>query len=366
MLTYAVSHGTVTVKVDGVVVNKVSGGSLGPFSDGLHTIRVESVNDAGLSGYAEVTYTVQDLPMVTINPVTTPTNVSSQTISGARSLEAVVAVAVATTAVAGTVTYPTATTWSCAVTNLAQGINSITVTATGPDARTVTAGTSISYYVLSISNVAASTNTINTFASGSVAIFFTLNGPATATLKIVPEKDGSSGTPIYQATQTCPAAGAYLFTWNGRNSAGTVVPDEAYLYILEAADGVTTVTYSPAPPTGSAVSCTQESSYNSYTNDPLSITYSLSQPARIDISIAWPPDPFNIMTSTPHIPGSYTFDWDGRDTAGNILGGGGKAYCYTASLLSENHIIATGNTPKISQVKTDPYQADLSYGVFTK
>ena len=242
------SHGTVTVKLDGTVVNKVSGDTLGPFADGPHTIRVESVNDAGLTGYAEVTYTVQALPMVTINPVTTPTNVSSQTISGARSLEAVVAVAVATTAVAGTVTYPTATTWSCAVTNLAQGINNITVTATGPDAQTVTAGTSIWYYVLSISNVAASTNTINTFASESATVFFTLNGPATATFSVIPEKSGPSGTPVYQATQTCSAAGAYLFTWNGRNSAGQGVPDEAYLYILETTDGVTTALYSPARP----------------------------------------------------------------------------------------------------------------------
>ncbi|MEK6698308.1 MAG: LamG-like jellyroll fold domain-containing protein [Nitrospirota bacterium] len=366
VLTYAVSHGTVTVKVDGVVVNKVSGGSLGPFSDGLHTIRVESVNDAGLSGYAEVTYTVQDLPMVTINPVTTPTNVSSQTISGSRSLDSTVTVVVNTTAAAGIVSYPTASTWSCSISSFAEGTNDITVTATAPDNQTSVAQTSITYYVLAISSVMVSTNTIDTSASGSATIFFTLNGPATATLKIVPESLGPTGTPIYQTSRNVTAAGAASFTWDGKDSTGKTVSDEAYLYILEAADSVKTVSYSPSAPTGSAVSCTQESSYNPYTNDPLSITYSLSQPARIDISIAWPPDPFNIMTSTPHIPGSYTFDWDGRDTAGNILGGGGKAYCYTASLLSENHIIATGNTPKISQVKTDPYQADLSYGVFIK
>ncbi len=298
--------------------------------------------------------------------MTTPTTQTSQTITGSMVSGATVAVSVNTTATVGPVTYPTSTTWSCTVSGLVAGANNITVTATDSAGKTSTATTSITYYILAISNVGVSSNTIDTSVSQTATIFFTLNGPATATLKIIPETLGPTGAPVYQATKTIAAAGAQMFTWDGKNSAGQVVPDEAYLYILEATDGVTTVTYSPSAPTGSAVSCTQETSYNPYKNDPLSITYSVSQPARIDISIAWPTDPFNIMTSMPHIPGNYTFDWDGRDTTGNILGGGGKAYCYTASLLSENHIITTGDTPKISQVKIDPYQADLSYGVFTK
>ena len=172
LLNYSVSHGTVTVKVDGVVVNKLSGDTLGPFADGPHTIKVEAVNDAGLTGFAEVTYTVQSLPLITINTVTTPTNLSSQTISGSRSLDGTVSVAINTTASASIVTYPTPTTWSCAISNLAQAANDITVTVTAPDNQTNTAVTSISYYVLSLSNVTVSANTINTFASESATIFF--------------------------------------------------------------------------------------------------------------------------------------------------------------------------------------------------
>ena len=39
LLNYSVSHGTVTVKVDGVVVNKLSGTPLGPLADGLTQLR---------------------------------------------------------------------------------------------------------------------------------------------------------------------------------------------------------------------------------------------------------------------------------------------------------------------------------------
>ncbi|HYS42790.1 MAG TPA: Ig-like domain-containing protein, partial [Geobacteraceae bacterium] len=54
-LTYAVSDGTVVVKVGGVVVDKVSGDSLAPLADGTHTVRVEATDTAGNSAFAEVT-----------------------------------------------------------------------------------------------------------------------------------------------------------------------------------------------------------------------------------------------------------------------------------------------------------------------
>lgn len=67
---------------------------------------------------------------LTVTPVTTPTNVASQTMSGTREAGATIALTANTSASIGTVTYPTATTWSCSVTGLAEGSNRITVTAT--------------------------------------------------------------------------------------------------------------------------------------------------------------------------------------------------------------------------------------------
>jgi len=67
---------------------------------------------------------------IAVNPVTSPTTQSSQTISGSRSTNATVMVTVNTTATVGAVSYPTSTTWQCALSNLATGPNAITVSAT--------------------------------------------------------------------------------------------------------------------------------------------------------------------------------------------------------------------------------------------
>ena len=79
-LTYRVSDGTVVVKVDGNMVNKVSGNMLDSLSDGSHIVRVEAVNSANYSDYAEVTFTVDTVaPTVTISsPVSGVTNLDSQ------------------------------------------------------------------------------------------------------------------------------------------------------------------------------------------------------------------------------------------------------------------------------------------------
>lgn len=68
-LTYTVSDGTVVVKVDGIVVNKVSGNNLDILSFGTHAVRVESTDVANNTGYAEVTFTV-----VTASPTVTITS----------------------------------------------------------------------------------------------------------------------------------------------------------------------------------------------------------------------------------------------------------------------------------------------------
>jgi hypothetical protein len=66
VLLYTVSGGTVVVKVDGVTVNKTSGNTLGPLTDGPHTVRVEATNAAGITGFAEVMFTVAVPPTVSI------------------------------------------------------------------------------------------------------------------------------------------------------------------------------------------------------------------------------------------------------------------------------------------------------------
>jgi flagellar hook assembly protein FlgD len=363
LLNYTVSSGTVTVKVDGNVVSKVSGNSLDALPDGDHTVRVEAVSGFGKMGFAEVTFTVDTIATVSIDPVTTPTHLTSQTITGTREANSTVTVAVNTSAVAGLVTYPTPTTWSSTITQLAAGGNALTVTARDAVENTATATTSIALYNAPLSSVGISRNAINAALSETATISFTVDSPASVTLKII----SLNGASIYQASQTCATAGAYGFIWDGRNSAGAVVPDDAYLYTLEATDGTNLGIYSPSAPTGTgSVSCSQSADYDPFKNEPLTVSYSVAQPARVNISISWFGQSFKIMDAVPHVSGNYTFDWDGRNPQGYALSAGATSSCAAASLLSENLITTSGDAPKITLLKTDPYQVHFSYGQFTR
>ncbi len=67
-------------------------------------------------------------PAVTINPVTTPTNLQSQMLSGTMKTGSTIAVT-CPTATVGSVTYPTSTSWTATL-NMQPGNNAITVIAT--------------------------------------------------------------------------------------------------------------------------------------------------------------------------------------------------------------------------------------------
>lgn len=75
---------------------------------------------------------VMDLvaPTLTVNAVATPTTSNSQAITGTVAAGSTVAVTANTAASAGAVSYPTQTTWSCTVSGLVEGNNTITVSAT--------------------------------------------------------------------------------------------------------------------------------------------------------------------------------------------------------------------------------------------
>jgi flagellar hook assembly protein FlgD len=101
------------------------------------------------------------------------------------------------------------------------------------------------------------------------------------------------------------------------------------------------------------------------------ITYAPAESARVSLKITYGNSGqtvFKIMDGVPHVAGTYIFNWDGRYQSTKILPDNGQvtASCTVDTLLRENHIITTGNTPKISMVRTDPYRIDLVYGQFTR
>lgn len=97
---------------------------------GVNGITVTATDTAGniTTRSLAVTYSATAVNL-TIDPVATPVNTPTLTVSGTMGAGAAVFVALSTPATAGPVTYPTATTWRSTITGLVSGENIITVTA---------------------------------------------------------------------------------------------------------------------------------------------------------------------------------------------------------------------------------------------
>ena len=105
---------------------------LANLTEGDNSISVKAEDAAGnqstaVSGGIFLDTTPPSQP--SINTVTSPTNVNSQTITGTKSTDATSIIVTCSTATIGTVTYPTSTTWSCLLSSLTEGENNISVKA---------------------------------------------------------------------------------------------------------------------------------------------------------------------------------------------------------------------------------------------
>ena len=101
------------------------------FVEGRYTITIYPMDAFGNKATSQVTFTYDATapPAPTVNAVSSPTNQSSQMLTGTKSTDTAAIIITSSTATIGAVTYPTSTTWSVAVTNLKAGDNAITVTA---------------------------------------------------------------------------------------------------------------------------------------------------------------------------------------------------------------------------------------------
>jgi len=98
-------------------------------SDGSYTATIKPTDTLANGSTHPLSFTIDSTPPVapTIDPVSAPINTTSKTITGTKSSDsATVAVSYAGATI-GTISYPTATTWSVNVSGLKEGSNTITV-----------------------------------------------------------------------------------------------------------------------------------------------------------------------------------------------------------------------------------------------
>src|SRR6266568_3530913 len=61
-LIYSSNGDNNIIKIDGTIVANISGDTIGPLTEGPHTVRVEASSVDGSSGFSEVNFTVDTIP----------------------------------------------------------------------------------------------------------------------------------------------------------------------------------------------------------------------------------------------------------------------------------------------------------------
>ncbi|MCE5262102.1 MAG: chitobiase/beta-hexosaminidase C-terminal domain-containing protein [Deltaproteobacteria bacterium] len=178
-------------------------------------------------------------PALVIHPVVSPTNQSSQTLSGDK--EALVTIAVSCpTATVGAVAYPTPTTWSVPLTGLSAGVNAVTVTGTDEAANQslltaeITLDTAAPVTTLAING--------GGFRTNSAAVTLTLTASVDAAAMQFKNEAGAWSTPeTYSTTKAW-----ILSAGDGTKTVSALVRDTAGNWSAPASAAITLDTAAPA------------------------------------------------------------------------------------------------------------------------
>lgn len=141
-------------------------------------------------------------------------------------------------------------------------------------------------------------------------------------------------------------AGRHVIEWDGRDDEGTVVPDEAYVPVLELEDGSGARTVvDPRAGTGGEIVPDEALAVEVF-RDGL-IRYRLPAPARVLVRVGLKQGPMlrALADWTPRLAGSNVHRWDGwdRDRLLRVIDDPRVAVLVTAFRLPEPVIVATGN-----------------------
>ena len=222
--------------------------------------------------------------------------------------------------------------------------------------------------LLSITGVSQNVQQMRPLAGEQLQVNFTLGAPAVAKLQIYPEAGGSL---VREISQTFSSGGVKSMTWDGRNSAGVFVADEAYSYAILANDGTRIAAYDPPPPgTIGSGSGTVDATYNANENDFWKMNYTMNHYGRVRMQVGGCTTPTHFPYNwVPFPPGVHPLIWDGRDASGRLVTGSCDIYFDAPLMMKSNMVIVRGAKPLVSgagaspniEVKSNPFRIAHSY-----
>jgi hypothetical protein len=200
---------------------------------------------------------------------------------------------------------------------------------------------------------------------------FTLNRGGTVTFVIRRETDNAIA---YQWSQTFPA-GTNAFTWDGRGTAGQLLPGGVYRVVPTASDGLDTMEFDapvPSPLVGNtAGSGTRPTTFNPYLGQlyKLSVTYQKPTLAWLRVTPQGGSEFFVFTDVFYPAGGPHWLYWDGRGPDGQLLTVPAEVWAGDGSLMRPNgiyvfapkvQITGLGAAPNID-VRSDPTLVASSY-----
>jgi flagellar hook capping protein FlgD len=157
-----------------------------------------------------------------------------------------------------------------------------------------------------VSHVTVSPSTFRQGQDKQVRLLFVLAEKQTLDIRIYDAEDGLVRT-VTEATSF--ALGTNEVSWDGRDSGGNPVPDEAYTFMICGRSGPL---YDPATFSGGVVGDITKAHFD---RDAGTVVYSLPAAARVLIRLGIKSGPMHktLVDWRPRVAGSITEYWDGKD-----------------------------------------------------
>ncbi|MFQ6131998.1 MAG: PA14 domain-containing protein [Armatimonadota bacterium] len=199
---------------------------------------------------------------------------------------------------------------------------------------------------LAITDVSHSPSPFNPTQSETCTIYYTISADADVTITLT-DLEGNRVRLLLDAASR--SQGANSEVWDGKDDAGAVVPDDVYLYTIEAETaGGDYAVYSPGGGTTPEVTNFEGTSpFNPSQGEECTISYNLSADAlcRIRIGVQDGPLLRTLVDWEPRFSGANSDIWDGRDDSGSIVPADMYLIAIWADAMPVNGIITEGQGP---------------------